>query len=206
MLNKKVLMVFLVLLIMQSVKAEIIVKPELQEELYSGEIYKNLFRIENTDYVKGQKSCIDASVYYSFNHEGLFYEDSFDVKCLNKYKTSGTGSFNPEKPGNYTLCFHIINSTEEYNKNDKCVEIFVEKSGKSSFNISLKMNVLGGENKKNINEKSTVKSIQGTKDSTSKTPTGSAVYESSSLKSVKVSTYLFMGLLIVVIVLLLSKK
>ncbi|MDD5086479.1 MAG: hypothetical protein PHV16_01875 [Candidatus Nanoarchaeia archaeon] len=197
---------FFVLLTPLLISADLQLKPLIEKELEIGKTYKNLFMVENTDYSSDEKSCIDAFVYYNISGKELFHEDNFNVKCMNKYKSSGTGAFTPEKPGKYLLCGLILNSTAEYRNNASCTEIFVKAIPKRSFNISINVNVVNQDTFKVKEKDETTDSRQANSDSPGQPITGKTVYESSSIKSVNVSRYIFIGILVLFVALLLLKK
>jgi len=78
---------------------------------YIGLTYTSLFKIENLDHVSGIDDCIDLTIGYniSFNNT-LFEQNNLDIECLNSYKSSNTGFFEPKIPGNYTITGWIISS------------------------------------------------------------------------------------------------
>jgi hypothetical protein len=84
----------------------------LDDILYVGIDYTNLFRINNLDHVSGVTSCIDLTYIYNITKSGdLIVSDNVDLIGLNSYKTSNTGNFFPSEPGNYTISGLIVSST-----------------------------------------------------------------------------------------------
>ncbi len=197
---------FFVLLVPILVSADLQLQPIIGKELDIGEICKNLFRVENKDYSSNEKSCIDAFVYYNISGKNFFYEDHFNVKCINKFKSSGTGEFTPEKSGRYVLCGLIINSTAKHKNNASCAEILVKGIPKTSFNVSINANVVNQETAVVKDKDETTNSRQTNQDSSSQPITGKTVYESSSMKSFNISRYIFIGILVLFVALLLLKK
>ncbi|MBD3309951.1 hypothetical protein GF351_01895 [Candidatus Woesearchaeota archaeon] len=80
----------------------------LDSPLSTGETHKNLFRIRNLEYDKGEKHCLNITVEYSIDGE----EDSVEVDCINSYRTSSTGYFRPLKPGTYDICGVILGTRQ----------------------------------------------------------------------------------------------
>jgi len=88
----------------------------LDEPVYRGFSYKNLFRIENLDYVQGGNFSINVTVEYNISNVKT---DSFTITNMRSYATAGTGDFIINQTGNFTLCGRIINSTvNDTNKSD----------------------------------------------------------------------------------------
>ena len=112
----------------------------LDNTLYLGKTYTSLFRIDNLDHVSGITDYINLTVVYNISGPGFFKQDFFELTNLNSYKTAGTGSFKPEKAGNYTICGQIVSSTvDDANKEDdiSCKNIFVINTLGIPCNISL---------------------------------------------------------------------
>ncbi|MBU4492789.1 MAG: hypothetical protein KKA61_00290 [Nanoarchaeota archaeon] len=112
----------------------------LDDILYLGKDYTSLFRIDNLDHVSGITDYINLSVLYNISGPDFFKQDVFELTNLNSYKTAGTGSFKPEKAGNYTICGQILDSTvNDQNKEDDiaCKNISVINTLDIPCNISL---------------------------------------------------------------------
>ncbi len=194
------------LLVAIIIKADLQLKPIIEKELEVGETYKNIFKVENTDYSSDEKSCIDAFVYYNISGKEFFYEDYFNVKCINKFKSSGTGEFKPEKPGKYFLCGIIINSTAKHKNNTSCTEIFVKGIPKTSFNVSINANIVNQDPELVTVKEESSDFRQTNQDSSVQPITGKTVYESSSIKSFNISRYIFIGILVIFVVILVLRK
>jgi len=113
-------LLLLILLILPSVSAaNLSLEVYLDDFIYIGNTYTKLFKIKNLDHQTGQKDCINLSLGY--NISGV-KSDIVEIKCLNSWKTAGTGEFTPNKTGNYTLCGWIINTTITACKNITVLE------------------------------------------------------------------------------------
>ncbi|MFH1439753.1 MAG: hypothetical protein ABIG89_04250 [Candidatus Woesearchaeota archaeon] len=113
----------------------------LPESIYTNIEYTKLFRIDNLLYPE-QK--IDANVYYSLvSHDNptFQYNNSFELKEINKYKSSSTGILFIDEPGNYTLCGNIIDYDLSSLSDDfiVCQNITVIDVRKVSCDVSLNL-------------------------------------------------------------------
>ncbi len=116
------------------------IKVSLDDTLFLGKTYTGLFRIDNLGHVSGITDYINLTVVYNISGPDFFKQEVFELTNLNSYKTAGTGSFKPEKAGNYTICGQIINSTvDDQNKEDdiSCKNISVINTLGIPCNISL---------------------------------------------------------------------
>jgi len=109
------IVLFLLILIIPVYAEDLEIKVSLDDILYLGSIYKDLFKVTNLDHKTGITDNITVYVKYTVTN---VKEDYFVLNELNYYKTSGTGSFKPEKVGGYVICGYILNSSVE----DKNVE------------------------------------------------------------------------------------
>jgi hypothetical protein len=111
----------------------------LEDILFLGETFTNLFKIENIDHVSGTTDHINVTIWY--NISGGFI-GTLDISDINSYVTSNTGNFTPLISGTYTICGWIVNaSINDTNKEDDldCKEIVVVDTSMLSCDISIKL-------------------------------------------------------------------
>jgi len=106
----------------------------LADEIYLGMSYTKLFKIENLDHTPGITDHINLTLGYNISN---MKQENIVITDLNSYVTSNTGEFEPDSPGNYTLCGWIINATVDTNKNMICKQIKVIDTTKIPCNISV---------------------------------------------------------------------
>lgn len=80
--------------------------------------YSNLFKLTNNNHISGVTDKINVTSLYNLSLEGTEIKKDYFYSQINSYTSSGTGSVIFDKPGNYTLCGYIINSSNP----DPCPE------------------------------------------------------------------------------------
>ncbi len=81
--------------------------------------YRNFFKITNVNYKLGK--VYNISLFYNITKNGtLVLNETLLKDEVNKYSTSGTGTWSPNVAGNYTICGWILNSSivDEISDND----------------------------------------------------------------------------------------
>ena len=113
----------------------------LSEPVFVGREYNKLFKIENLNYLHGNRSAINVSVYYNITeNRSIVKEDYFFLYELNKYKTAGTGNITFSHSGNYSVCGLIITSSvnDAHADNDfVCKKFYVYDTRRFLCNVSI---------------------------------------------------------------------
>ena len=131
------IVLFLLILIIPVYAEDLEIKVSLDDVLYLGSMYKDLFKVTNLDHKTGITDNITVYVKYTVTN---VKDDYFVLNELNYYKTSGTGFFKPEKVGGYVICGYILNSSvkDDNKENNKdCKNINVINTGNIKCNVSL---------------------------------------------------------------------
>jgi len=113
------------------------IEVRVDDVLFLGFDYENLFKVTNLDHKTGETDNITVNCKY--NISGV-KEEEFKLEGLNYYKTAGTGNFKPVEEGNYSICGYILSSSVEDNNslNDiNCKNVSVIDTRKIKCNVSL---------------------------------------------------------------------
>lgn len=142
------IIIFILLITLQTVIADtssngLKLTVYLSNITYVGTTYTSLFKIENLDHVSGTTDHINLTIGYNITlNNSIIKQDSLLVTDLNSYKTSNTGLFTPNKPGNYTITGWIISSTViDTNKNDDITSKIIESIDTSVTQCNIFINI-----------------------------------------------------------------
>jgi len=129
---------------------DVMISSNLDELSYMLVSYDKLFKVSNVDYALGY--VYNVTVFYNVSkleetgNFVLIKESDFLIDSINRYVTSGTGSFIFNESGNYTVCGKILNFSLSYNtfviddnlENDiSCRDVYVFDSSVIPCNVSL---------------------------------------------------------------------
>ncbi len=110
--KKVVWLVFVVLLagFVFGAEENVVLSTYLDDEVYVGQEYTKLFKIQIKNQVDCKLKKDLITVYYNITNGELVKEDIFEreIGCSG---TANTGEFIPSKPGEYVLCGKLINTS-----------------------------------------------------------------------------------------------
>lgn len=110
---------------------------QLEEDLYTGKTYRDLFRLVNNDYSRGIDEIDVEVTYMAQGPENI--EDTF-LASFKSHRSTGTGSIIFNRAGTYTFCGNIVSaSVPDYDSSNDmvCRELRVKDSSEIDCDVSI---------------------------------------------------------------------
>jgi len=119
------------------------IRVNLDETLYLGVDYDNLFRVQNNDHVAGVRDKVNLTMFYNITlNNTAIKQETLNITGLNAYKTAGTGEIRFEETGNYSICGRIISASFPDNNtenNRDCKDVIVINTEGIACNASISL-------------------------------------------------------------------